>query len=417
MFLRNLSISLVIALVTMGYPALAAVLSLLEISDTSLPSVLFRLGVAILAIFAVVVNRKNLHIYHPPFVIAIAVFWIAYIYRILYDSYIVQDLSALYDPVVVLVTAITFVVIPILPGLVGLNEKNKRLSYQLLTWLTICASLLMLIDARQLIEEIVEKRQIRFSLEKLDAISVGYVGGILLILSAINIISSLLQFRLVKLIFCIVGCVVGLFILLVAGSRGPVVSVVVTLLIYWLIPIRIPKFVLGFVLIAGCVITVFNIQGYVLKQFDLDVSTRFVQAQEGESDSIDYRADSFAGAWLQFKESPLFGDSLFERTTGAYPHNLVLEALMATGIVGGVAYLFAIFTMLYCAMRLLVRQDGFEWLALIGIFYLVASQFSGNHWAFAAHWVSLIMVVSTEVATRSEVPKQHRKKRRRARAS
>ena len=402
MFLRNFSIALILALGVTGYPVLASILSLLGASDSNIPSIFFRLTVVFIAIAAIVLNRKNLHVYNPLFVIAVAVFWVGYFSRIIYDSYIVQNLSDLFDPFTVIVTALTFVLIPMLPSFIGLNEKNRAVAYKLLLGLTIIGAALMLLDSRELLLDLGERNQVRYSLEKLNPISVGYVGGILLILSTISVLSSLTSFNVIKIVACAIGGGVGLFILLVAGSRGPAVAAFVALAFYWLVPIRFPKLLLGLGLVAILGTVVVNIQGYVLQQFDIDVSTRFVEAQEGESSSIDSRGESFDSAWQQFKENPLFGDALFEKSQGTYPHNLILEALMATGIVGGAAYLLAIIIMLIAAVRLLARENGYEWLALLGIFFLIASQFSGSHWSFGAHWQTMILVVTAEVTTRAE---------------
>lgn len=419
MFFRSFSIALVLALGITGYPVLASILSLLGISDSNFPSIVFRLGIVTVAISALVLNRKNLHIYHPLFVAAVAVFWVGYFFRIIYDSYIVENLSDLYDPFIVIVTAITFVLIPMLPSFLGLNEKNRAIAYKMVFGLTVIGAALMLVDSRELLLDLGERKQVRYSLEKLNPISVGYVGGILLILSAINLYSGLKSLNLPKVAIYAFGAAVGLFILLVSGSRGPAAATFVALVFYWLVPIRFPKLLLGLGLVAILGVTVANIQGYVQKQFDVDVSTRFVEAQEGESESVDYREASFAGAWQQFKDNPLFGDALFEKTTGAYPHNLILEAFMATGIIGGTVYVLAILIMLLAAVRLLSRENGYEWLALLGIFFVVASQFSGNHWGFGPHWQTMILVVAAEVTTRSEVAqgtnRDQRKRRRRRR--
>ena len=151
-------------------------------------------------------------------------------------------------------------------------------------------------------------------------------------------------------------------------------------------------------------------------QFDFDASTRFVEAAEGEAVSFEGREVSFDTAWQQFKDNPLLGNSFFIEGTGEYPHNLVLEALMSTGIVGGIAYIVAAAIMLLSAVRLLSRENGYEWLALLGIFFLVAAQFSGTHWSFGAHWQTFILVVTAEVASRNDasVTKRHRKRRRRS---
>ena len=212
---------------------------------------MFRLSVAALAIVALVLNRDRIRLYHSRFFIAISVFWIAYISRFLHDAYITQKLSELYDPATVLATGLTFVFIPMLASLVGLNDKNRKAAYAIVVVGTVFAAVLMLADARELISALAERNQVRFQLEKLNPISVGYVGGILFIISALNLLKYLQKFRIAPLLFCMLGGATGLFIMLVSGSRGPVVAAVVALAIYWLVPLRAPKFILGFLLVAG----------------------------------------------------------------------------------------------------------------------------------------------------------------------
>ena len=124
-----------------------------------------------------------------------------------------------------------------------------------------------------------------------------------------------------------------------------------------------------------------------------------MDAAEEETESVDSRERMFASAWQQFLEKPILGSALLEETSGFYPHNLVLEAFMATGIIGGCAYLLLIALMLNASIRLLIKADGYEWLALLAIMYLVGAQFSGSHWGFNAHWQSLVLVIVTERAT------------------
>ena len=198
MFFRNLSLALVLSLGIMGYPLLASLMSLLEAGDSSLPSVVFRISLAVLAVSALVLNRKILRFYSPIFQLAALVFWSAYMMRIFYDGYIMQDFSENYEPLVIVVTAFTFVFIPMLASFVGLSERNHRIAFLLLLVFTVFTTLLMMIDVRELIFTIVDKNRVRVELEKLNPIAVGYVGGVLLILSAINLLQSLLRLRVVN---------------------------------------------------------------------------------------------------------------------------------------------------------------------------------------------------------------------------
>jgi len=46
------------------------------------------------------------------------------------------------------------------------------------------------------------------------------------------------------------------------------------------------------------------------------------------------RAAMIVGAWQQFTASPLLGDALVERRFMENPHNIIVESLMALGVVG-----------------------------------------------------------------------------------
>ncbi len=83
---------------------------------------------------------------------------------------------------------------------------------------------------------------------------------------------------------------------------------------------------------------------------------------------------------------------------------------MATGLIGGLAYLVCVFLMWGACLRLLFRADGFEWLAALAIFFFIAALFSSSHYGAGAHWFTLIAVVVTEAKLRP-FAEQHRRRR------
>jgi O-antigen ligase len=88
----------------------------------------------------------------------------------------------------------------------------------------------------------------------------------------------------------------------------------------------------------------------------------------------------------QFITHPIFGDSILEKTTGFYPHNLVLEGFMATGLIGGISLLVWILGVALCSLRLLSRGGESGWIALLSLQYLIGAMFSGGTWQQASMW-------------------------------
>lgn len=398
---KFLLMGLVISLGIGAYPLLATFMAVADITYTRVPAITLRFTIVVLAIVALLHNRAFLKLYNTRFMLALAVFWTAYLLRILMDGFIAVNMSQLYDPLEVLVMAFTFVLLPMMPAFVGLNDKSNRIAYVSLFVLTGITVALLMVQSIDIILSFREMNGVRFSVEKLDPISVGYVGATMVLLCVAAVFRPRKSLSLMSLCIYGAGAGCGLFVLMIAASKGPVASLLIAMLFYWLVPMRANRLMFGGVMLAGLAAIVYRMHNYILRKFDFDVSVRFVQAVEGEAEnSVDSRVHSFEGAWQQFMESPLFGDAMFVKSTGGYPHNSVLEALMTTGIIGSLAYLCCIGFMLIAAIRLLNRESGYEWLALLSIFFLAAAQFSGAHFSLGAHWLTLAAVVITDYSSR-----------------
>jgi O-antigen ligase len=102
-------------------------------------------------------------------------------------------------------------------------------------------------------------------------------------------------------------------------------------------------------------------------------------------------------AITQFMENPIFGSGMAEQETGDYPHNLWIEAFMATGVVGGVAMLVVTLKALKACMLVIKTQRQGAWVGLIFLQYLVAGLFSGAIWGSTAFWCFAVGTVSLAV--------------------
>ena len=75
----------------------------------------------------------------------------------------------------------------------------------------------------------------------------------------------------------------------------------------------------------------------------------------------------------------------------SYPHNLIVEAFMATGLLGGLIFLYLNFRVLQL-VHLMKDTEKF-WLGLLFIQFFIFSMFSGNLYTSFFYWIFLTLVL------------------------
>jgi len=178
----------------------------------------------------------------------------------------------------------------------------------------------------------------------------------------------------------------GVINLLLGGSRGPAVALGLAFLviIYALIrgAARIGRLRTRSAtwLYGGVVVAAFL---YLVATTDQPIFLfeRFADMLENRAGGVTEERDIiYALAWGDFLRSPLLGSSYMVSAGGYSPHNFLLEALMATGVVGGVFFMIGLFWALKGLLRMIhgaAGPEGFT-LALVGASVLVASSTSGS---------------------------------------
>jgi O-antigen ligase len=97
-------------------------------------------------------------------------------------------------------------------------------------------------------------------------------------------------------------------------------------------------------------------------------------------------------------ESPILGSGLELRNSQTFPHNVVIEAFLTTGIFGGSLFVGLCVWAILRSMRILVFAPQRGWVALLFIFYFVFSEVSGALYLSWAFWYSFAAVMSLRVA-------------------
>lgn len=230
----------------------------------------------------------------------------------------------------------------------------------------------------------------RLNIKSLNPISMGHAGVTVLLLSVGTI--TICKRDPSKIFVGLVGIMLGATLVLLANSRGPIVSLVITLGIFLLARLRHRSTYL----LGGLI---FAVASYVVIQFpallfgDSGTFSRFTTISSNGDLAAISRFISYRGALDQFVGSPLLGDGIEERITQQYPHNVILEAFMATGVLGGGPFLLIFVTAIRSAWGLIQLNSQLAWVGLVALQQLIGVQFSGSLWATNTMWVMMILVI------------------------
>lgn len=230
----------------------------------------------------------------------------------------------------------------------------------------------------------------RFGLEVINPITISSIGGTLFLVS----IALLLNKQINNKKHLAIGIVIGLFLLVLGASRGPLIFTILVLAILLIVHFRNiglnwNSFRLGFLIfIVISSVFVFLIPYFehndfaILGRMDSFVENRKT-GQEEERNSL------FQSAWSQFTDHPILGDSYLEKTSKFYPHNLTIEAFMATGIIGSFFYLSTlIITLIKMDAISRLKNSGYCYIYLVCFsLTILMCQTSGSFLASIELWV------------------------------
>lgn len=375
-----------------GYPLIAGLTALIGI-DNGTVSIAFRALTAVCAGMLALALPKNRP--DAPLVLFM-LFWLAYLLRLLLNLHIYHE--PLSRPVQdYWIWAIGACLLPALATLRSANVRTAtQLRMSLLLVVMVAIMLTMSQGSTAFVQATGEVTDInRWNLGSLNPIATGHLGatGVLL---GIGILLTGSRSR-IESMLALGSVPTGLYLAILANSRGPIVALAVCVITLVLASGRYGKaqflVLVGIGLVACLAIFVPSASSILAGLTD-----RFDAIQSGNDLSAIGRTISFQGAIDQFFGSPLFGDGIEERVTGYYPHNLVLEAFMATGVIGGIPFTLFLFLSLRSSWKLFRIKSENTWVGLLAIQYIVAAQFSGSIYLSTAMWtiVSLSIVLSRQ---------------------
>lgn len=375
-----------------GFPVLASITTVLGLNNTPF-SILMR-GLALFASVVLILGAVRIH--HPLAFSLFMVFWVAYFFRLYISQFIIGE-ETTFPPQTYWIWGVGASFVPALSVLASYRPAWSVPLPRMFLYAGLIATMLMLLvgDTSITNDSGEFADQGRWNVTSLNPISMGHLGVSTLLIGIGFLRTGNLKGNQRLLVLAAIG--LGALLTLYANSRGPLVCLLVAFGLMLLAGAR--RRITWWVILALFLVTMVGSGKIADILFSSNgIIDRFTAISTGNDLSSTYRLISFNGAWNQFLQNPLFGNAIEEKITNYYPHNVVLEALMATGLIGGIPFIGLLFLALHAAWKFLSRATSETWIGLLTIQYIFAAQFSGSVVQAGPMWM-MIALSTTHYAT------------------
>lgn len=381
-------LQLVIVGSIVGYPLVAGLATAFDL-ENRLASILLRASVLAAALILLLM-RKSM----PSKVVAMTFigFWVLYLLRLAYTFFLDNEVTSIPASEFWL-WAVGICLVPSLAVLFYRDfGRDSDMSSGVLIFGLVAAIIVMAFGGTAFITtEGFVRDQNRWNLSGLNPISLGHLGASLFLVASGTAISGLAGRA--KLALSAAAGTVGVVVMFLANSRGPMIAAIIAIAFLALSRVRDRRtwFYGGLIGAAGLFV--------IIERADLifghgGIVDRFSRMIAGQDLSAEIRVQIYQAAIDQFLNSPYVGDGVEVRLFSYYPHNAILEAFMTTGVIGGAAFLAALFIALRGVWYIFKAQPEKIWLGLLLVQYIIAAQLSGAIYQSGAMWVLMAGVLS-----------------------
>ncbi|WP_018613827.1 O-antigen ligase family protein [Segetibacter koreensis] len=228
-----------------------------------------------------------------------------------------------------------------------------------------------------------------------NSIGYGQMGCTLSLISLFGIISyKKLWLRLLFL----VTFAIGMISIAKAGSRSPVVVLVVVMSFYFMARLGSLNAIIILCVVAGLVFIFLNPILDLLTSMGSNLAVRLTSMVENKESSG--REEIWTNVIGIIAKSPVFGAYYivpYGAGKGLYPHNFFLEIFMGTGIVGGLPFMVLVFASVTKSYKLIQNNHPSTWLIILYLQMIVFGMFSTSLSSSQDFWVLIFYVMSIKI--------------------
>lgn len=220
-------------------------------------------------------------------------------------------------------------------------------------------------------------------------IGFGQVGVTLSILSVV--IYNFIKKNSYKILI-LIGFFMGLIIIMMSASKGPVISLLVAFIAYVYI-YGIPKLFKNKIFL----IMIPFIGIMIWKTNTLYLIDRILQSLYVQDASTIQRLEIIQQTLENIKQDFFTGSSFLIKTEtidSFYPHNLLLESFMTIGFLGGILFVI-VNVFVFMGLKKIVYSD-YAWVIFIFIQYFTQTLFSTSLYSSTFYWILLVFLSNNQ---------------------
>lgn len=353
-----------------GYYAGLAILFSLNLASLSRNySIPLRLLLAGTMVYYIQKNLDKINIKKINLIIFFLIFWIYYFVKVLYTESSVPS-SQLTRPWFEFVFfAITYVILPFITFTVlNFNEYKRVILNAFIFSGFVLGSFSLYIYGGALGTGIGRISNLSYETGEatLSPLALSYSGSLTIVLCILKLLRQKENSSFQK-VYLWVTIVLAFIIFLLGSSRGSIVSLLLSLIIIFSYTPLKHKFKLICLSIISIPVIIWAIEA--------SGSSLIKRTSNIQSDGGGGRDLIWSNAFNHFLENPIFGGKV--EIGGGYPHNIIIEILMATGIIGALLILPLIIKSFSKGFKM-KKEDIFVFLIFIHGFTL--HLFSGALW-------------------------------------
>ena len=381
----SLMLAALYALTIVGFPLVSTVPTLVGV-DSQVATVPFRIIVVALSV-GILYGWwvRGTRVLFNAAVLATLTLWALLVARMFVDTMVDPlpgDLGIPVSQFLLLSLGACF-----LPALAGLEYPDARTLDLARVWIEVLGAIAMLAILYVGLRGVFQGSVLyRLATPVLNPISVGHLGVSVMIVALCGFAGSGRGARLLRslLVLLSVTVIVG------SVSRGPILAALVAALLLAARPragarIRLFGVVLRVVLVAGAIGAIAAAISYLEESGIIDVVERLTETLQDVASQE--RTAMIVGAWQQFTEHPFVGSAFVERRFMMNPHNVILESMMAVGVVGLGLLLVSMTASLVATQRVLRIPGNHAWVGLIYVQYVINGMLSGSLFTDGTFWL------------------------------
>lgn len=380
-----------LALAFVGYPFLSAALGAFD-AYARIFSIIYRAFVVFGSLFLLrfAVLRMQPKDWQGTVVVAFCALWVMLLARFAWDSSFVPIPLPL-PWFELLLQIVGVAVIPAIALFHAPSERAFDVARRMMLFGGVVAGLFLVVAViRIAIESDSVSALRRLGTEELNAITLGHIGTTVVIVALLcrplrgakSLVIRIVDSAVVR----VSAGAIGGFLAVASASKGPIVALVAVIMV-WQVARIVQAGSARAVIVAVTRLTMVFAALIALAIFlavfaSVGVVDRFVNFTTDTS--TNERLMIWTRTTLAFESSPWWGASFVEPKGRFYPHNLFLEVLMATGILGFCALCVMLVPIVRAGVRLLFTRH--DWVALLLVQQFIGAMFSGSVYFSSQLW-------------------------------